>query len=209
MTFSWGKVCAIGSPFGRTGITALGTLTGRRGNGDLQSSILLHPGNSGGPLLNSQGEMIGVNKAIWLSESGENVGIGFATTTAVAQRFMEQNRHNVNVAAQPTPAIVGIPHDSADLQAPEHPPTQPEPSALSKELRLGALVNEQSLVIQLVEPNSPAENAGLSTGDRLVAINGQRLTRLEDLQAFLKRQPNSAIFTISRNRQQQDVQVGF
>ena len=82
-------VCAIGSPFARTGIITLGRLKGTRENGDLEANILLHPGNSGGPLVNTQGEMIGVNKAVWLSKTGENTGLGFATTTVVAQQFIE------------------------------------------------------------------------------------------------------------------------
>ena len=75
--------------------------------------------------------------------------------------------------------------------------------------RLGAVVNERSLVVQIVEPNSPAEQAGMTAGDRLIAINGQRLNRLADLQTFLDRRPESAIFTISREEQQQELRVGF
>ncbi|HEY9655852.1 MAG TPA: trypsin-like peptidase domain-containing protein, partial [Crinalium sp.] len=107
-------VCAIGSPLGRTGVITLGTLKGTNENGDLQSSILLHPGNSGGPLLNQQGEMIGVNKAIWLSETGENVGIGFATATAIAQAFIEQNRQTATAFAQQP----GFPEQDTMSQAP-------------------------------------------------------------------------------------------
>lgn len=206
------KVCAIGSPFGRTGIITLGTLTGTRDNGDLESSILLHPGNSGGPLLNSQGDMVGVNKAIWLSESGENVGIGFATTATIAQRFIEQNQAKADaIAGQSTaPPLEGLPQQPADLgMPPDTSANDHQPPELPDGARLGAMVNSQSLVIQLVEPQSPAENAGLSAGDRLLAVNGQQLNRFEDLQAFLKHRPTSAVFTISRNQQQQDIQVGF
>lgn len=100
------SVCAIGSPFARPGVLTRGTLTTVRRNGDLQSSLVLQPGNSGGPLLNQQGEMIGVNKAIWQSRSGTNSGISFATNIAVAKNFIEQgasggNSYSARSNAQP------------------------------------------------------------------------------------------------------------
>jgi serine protease Do len=185
-------VCAFGSPFTRTGILALGRLKGTRENGDLETAtILLLPGYSGGPLLNTQGEMIGVNKAVRLSETGENTEhTAFATTITVAQKFIGQNRQKTSdmpaeAPANPTSPIAPL-HD-----------------------RLGAVINERSLVVQIVEPNSPAENAGITGGDRLVAVNGQRLARLEDLQTFLDRRPKNAVFTIGREAQQQELQVVF
>lgn len=206
------KVCAIGSPYGRAGVISQGTLKSTRENGDLQSSILLHPGNSGGPLLNSQGEMIGINKAIWLSDSGENVGIGFATTTTIAQGFIEQNRQKAAAIAART-SVPATPPAQADTGSRVTPPDAPAnfglPPVTPNNIRLGAMVDSQSLVIQLVEPGSPAERAGLNAGDRLVAVDSQRLDRVEDLQTFLQRRPSSAVFTISRNQQQQDVRVGF
>ena len=211
-------VCAIGSPLGRTGVITLGTLKGTTEKGDLEASILLQPGNSGGPLLNPEGEMIGVNKAIWLSPTGENVGIGFATTTAIAQAFIEQNRQKATaiVERSTTPAIETM--NQAPLDFGFHTPVEspghvsPVPALASTppaETRLGALINEQSLVLQLVEPNSPADHAGLSAGDRLIAVDQQSLHQLEDLQRFLKRHPTSAVFTVSRQQQQQKILVNF
>jgi serine protease Do len=81
-------VCAIGSPFGHPGILTWGKLDRVRTNGDLQSKILLHPGNSGGPLLNQRGEMIGVNRAILQSSAGENIGISFATPIRTVINFL-------------------------------------------------------------------------------------------------------------------------
>jgi serine protease Do len=69
-----------------------GTLRAIRSNGDLQSKVLLKPGNSGGPLLNSQGALIGVNKGILESNRGENTGISFATSMTVARNFIERYR---------------------------------------------------------------------------------------------------------------------
>ena len=195
------KVCAIGSPYGRAGVIARGTLKRIRENGDLQSAILLHPGNSGGPLLDSQGDMIGVNKAIWLSQAGENVGIGFATATTLARRLVEQNQQKAAAIAKlPTP-VTSPPSDA--------PTTFDLPPTASGDVRLGIRVDRRSLVIRLVEPGSPAEKAGLSTGDRLLAVNKLPLHQVEDLQSFLKQRPGSAVFTISRNHQQQERRVGF
>lgn len=206
-------VCAIGSPFARTGIITLGRLSGARENGDLEAKILLHPGNSGGPLVNTQGEMIGVNKAVWLSEAGENTGLGFATKTVVAQQFIEQNRQKAGLAkglpnAPDMSSAPQVPVALGSDAPPESPANPVAPTALSDN-RLGAIVNDQSLVVQIVEPNSPAENAGMTAGDRLIAVNGQQLNRIEDLQTFLKRRPESAVFTISREQQQQELRVDF
>jgi serine protease Do len=205
------NVCAIGSPYGRAGVITQGTLKTTRENGDLQSSILLHPGNSGGPLLNSEGSVVGVNKAIWLSDSGENVGIGFATTSTVAHNFIEQNRQKAAAIAERSVAPVEPPAQTdTSSQVPSDAPTTFDlPPTAAKDVRLGAVVDRQSLVIQVVEPGSPAEKAGLSAGDQLLAVNKQPLRRVEELQTFLKQRPSSAVFTISRNQAPQERRVSF
>ncbi|MGA7933021.1 MAG: trypsin-like peptidase domain-containing protein [Kovacikia sp.] len=82
-------VFAIGSPFGCPGVLTEGTLSRIRANGDLQSQVVLQPGNSGGPLLNSAGEMIGINRGILQTPSGRNTGISFATHVEVIRNFMD------------------------------------------------------------------------------------------------------------------------
>lgn len=147
-------VCAIGSPLGHTGVITLGRLKGTNKQGNLQSSILLHPGNSGGPLLNQQGEMIGVNKAIWLSETGENMGIGFATTIAIAQTFIKQNRPKATAIAPRSTtfdqnALPQLPIDFGIESLTEFRAVDAPLKASAD--RLGALIDEQTLIIQLVE----------------------------------------------------------
>lgn len=87
------SVCAIGSPLGEAGVLTEGRLLKIRSNGDLESDVLLKPGSSGGPLLNAQGEMIGVNKGVAKrSESGEGDRNSFATGINAVQEFLQQNR---------------------------------------------------------------------------------------------------------------------
>jgi serine protease Do len=85
------SVLAIGSPYGRPGVLTTGTFSSVRSNGDLQSRVVLQPGNSGGPLLNAMGEMVGVNKAILESAQGNNTGISIATSVQTARSFIAQN----------------------------------------------------------------------------------------------------------------------
>jgi len=97
-------VCAIGSPLGRKGVLSQGKFSGYRQNGDLRSQIFLYPGNSGGPLLDAQGQMIGINKSIWENEKGENSGISFATSTPIVRSFV--TRSGIALAApQPKPQV--------------------------------------------------------------------------------------------------------
>lgn len=100
-------LCAIGSPFGRAGTITAGQLVRVLANGDLQSDVELQPGNSGGPLINARGEMIGVNKGVARSRrsSGELAGgdrapqptstarISYATNAAVAEGLIRQHRN--------------------------------------------------------------------------------------------------------------------
>jgi serine protease Do len=91
-------VFAIGSPYGRPGVMTAGTFSSARINGDLQSRVVLNPGNSGGPLLNDRGELVGINKAILESARGSNTGISIATSAQIARQFIEQNRGGVTIA---------------------------------------------------------------------------------------------------------------
>lgn len=177
------RVFAIGSPFGLSGTLTTGILSRIGRNGDLQTDAALNPGNSGGPLLNSRGELIGVNKAI-LSTGGGNIGIGFATSAVVARDFIQQNRNRT------TPRAVA---ESPSTSTPA----------------LGVTLDARTLVILGVQPGSVAARIGLRRGDRLIGINGRRLGSIDDLQAFLASRPATAVFTVARNRRIANVQVDF
>jgi serine protease Do len=177
------RVFAIGSPFGLSGTLTTGILSRIGRNGDLQTDATLNPGNSGGPLLNSRGELIGVNKAI-LSNGGGNVGIGFATSAVVAKDFIQQNRNRTTPIA-----------------------AQANPSTSSRSL--GVTLDTRTLVILEVQPGSVAAGIGIRRGDQLLGINGRRLRSIDDLQAFLASRPASAVFTVARNRRIANVQVNF
>jgi S1-C subfamily serine protease len=177
------RVFAIGSPFGLSGTLTTGILSRIGRNGDLQTDAALNPGNSGGPLLNSRSELIGVNKAI-LSTGGGNIGIGFATSAVVAKDFIQQNRNR----------------STSSTTVERSPSSTPS---------LGVTLDARTLVILGVQPGSLAANLGLRRGDRLIAIDGQRLRGIEDLQAFLESRPSSAILTVGRNRRFANVRVDF
>ncbi|MGB5962468.1 MAG: trypsin-like peptidase domain-containing protein [Coleofasciculaceae cyanobacterium] len=177
------RVFAIGSPFGLSGTLTTGILSRIGRNGDLQTDAALNPGNSGGPLLNSRSELIGVNKAI-LSNGGGNVGIGFATSAVVARNFIQQNRNRT---------------------APTTTAASPAAAARS----LGVTLDARTLLILGVQPGSVAADIGLRRGDQLIGINGRRLRSVDDLQSFLASRPSTAVFTVARNRRLANVKVNF
>lgn len=210
-------VCAIGSPSGRTGVLSRGAFTTVLANGDLQSAVRLTYGNSGGPLLNDQGNLVGVNKAIWLSNRGENTGISYATSVQTAQTFIAKHlRPTVGmVTKQPAPTSpitslpVTVPAPVGALQTKTAQAGNVSQTAVGALSNLGVNLDAQSLLIQQVESGSPAALGGLQPGDRLVAVNGTQLTGLTQLQAFLSRQPSTAVLTIRHKQQTTNVQVYF
>jgi serine protease Do len=160
-------VLAIGNPFGLGGTVTAGIVSARGrdiGNGPyddfIQTDASINRGNSGGPLFNLDGEVIGINTAIF-SQSGGSVGIGFAISSNLAKRVTAQleefgttRRGWLGVFIQEvTPDIA----DSLGLESAE-----------------GALVSS-------INEKSPADTAGIEPGDVIVSFDGKRIQKMRDL----------------------------
>src|SRR5579875_2347611 len=160
-------VIAVGNPFGLGGTVTAGIISARGrdiGAGPyddfLQIDAPVNRGNSGGPTFNSQGQVVGINTAIF-SPSGGSVGIGFAIPADTAQSVIAALKDKgvvargwIGVQIQPvTPDIV----DSLGLKSTK-----------------GALVAE-------AQPNSPASAAGIKSGDVILGIDGERIEGPRDL----------------------------
>ena len=153
-------VVAIGNPFGLQHTVTSGIISGLSRSGInpdgyedfIQTDASINPGNSGGALVNLRGELIGINTAI-LSRSGGNIGIGFAIPENMARSVMDQLIRYGSVKR----GQLGV---SMYTVTPDIAHSLGLPSAV------GALVS------QVVE-GSPAEHAGIRTGDVITSVNGQ------------------------------------
>ena len=168
-------VMAVGNPFGLGETVTAGIISARNRNIDsgpyddfLQTDASINKGNSGGPLFNLQGEVIGINTAI-LSPSGGSIGIGFATPSATVvpviaqlQEFHETRRGWLGVRIQPVDDTIA---DSLGLGAPR-----------------GALVAG-------VDAKGPAKPAGLMAGDVIVKFDGKDIKESRDLPRLVASMP--------------------
>src|SRR5215472_4096995 len=153
-------VVAIGNPFGLQHTVTSGIISGLSRSGIspdgyedfIQTDASINPGNSGGALVNLRGELIGINTAI-LSRSGGNMGIGFAIPVNMARSVMEQLLRYGAVRR-------------GQLGVSMHAVTPDIAHSLGLASAVGALVS------QVVE-GSPAEHAGIRTGDVITSVNGQ------------------------------------
>jgi serine protease Do len=192
-------VIATGNPFGLDGTVTAGIVSALgRDIGDgpydkfIQIDAPINEGNSGGPLFDQRGQVIGVNTAI-LSPSGGSVGIGFAIPSNTIKRITTQLiasgkvvRGYLGVAAQEI-----SPQMAQALNLPAANPAKD-----------GAL-------IAAISTGSPAEHAGLKPGDVITAVNGEPVTNPGDLAADIADvDPNhKADITYLRNGKQQDIGV--
>jgi S1-C subfamily serine protease len=200
------RVFALGSPFGQSGTLTTGILNRIGRDGNLQTDAALNPGNSGGPLLNSRGEMIGVNKAVFRPGFPGSSNIGIATSATIANEFIQRNRNNsptdFRTATRPefrTPNFGTPEFDRPEFSRPNQRGGH----------RLGVTVDPETLIIEDVQPRSVASNSGLQPGDRLLALNGQRLFDVVQIIQFLEQRPSSAVITIARNRRLANLRVRF
>ncbi len=169
------QVMAIGNPFGlertvTTGIvSAVGRVIGQGPYDDfIQTDASINPGNSGGPLLNSRGQAVGINAAIF-SQSGGSVGIGFAIPINQAKAAVTQLAQSGKV----TRGWLGV-------------TIQP----LTPELARGFKVPEAGgALVADVQAGSPAATAGLRAGDVITLYDGHKLSRPGDLSRLVADTP--------------------
>jgi serine protease Do len=188
-------VAAIGSPFGLEHTVTAGIVSAKSRNLPderlvpfIQTDVAVNPGNSGGPLFNMAGEVVGINSQIF-STSGGYMGLSFAIPIDLAMKVKDQlvahgkvTRGRIGVVVQQvTPALA----DSFGLGKAR-----------------GALVSN-------VEPNAPAAKAGLQTGDVIVAFNGKPIAESGELPTIVAdvKPGETATARVWRNGAERDVKI--
>ena len=163
-------VVAIGSPFGldysaSAGIiSAIGrsipTVRGEDYVPFIQTDVAINPGNSGGPLFNLAGEVVGINSQIY-TRSGGSIGLSFAIPSSVALEVVSQLKEKGRVDR----GWLGVYIQDVDKNLAQ---------SLSLEKPQGALLAQ-------LEPDGPADKAGLKAGDVVISFNGQAVVDASDL----------------------------
>ena len=189
-------VLAIGSPFGQAGTVTAGIVSakgrdivpGRQFQTFIQTDAAINPGNSGGPLVNMNGEVIGINTAI-LSETNAYAGIGFALPSKTVVEVYNQltgPEHKVSRGS------IGIMFDAV-----ENP-------AIARVYGSGSGVTVSSVVA-----GSPADQAGLKVGDTITTVDGKKVSKGSELVADIaSRKPGSKVnLGFLRNGKTQDTSV--
>ena len=188
-------VIAVGNPFGLGGTVTAGIVSARGrdiGSGPyddfIQIDAPVNHGNSGGPTFNTEGDVVGVNTAIF-SPSGGSVGIGFAIAGDVVQNVVDQLKNGGAVAR----GWLGV-----EIQ----PVTQDIADSLGLKTASGALVAKEN-------KDAPAAQAGVKIGDVVTAVNGETVADSRDLARRIADlgPKKSAELTIWRNGAQQTISV--
>lgn len=164
-------VIAIGNPFGLEQTVTAGIVSakGRRIGGTayenfIQTDASINPGNSGGPLFDTNGKMVGVNTAIF-SRSGGNIGIGFAIPVNMAKNVVKQLKEHGKV----TRGWLGVMIQNVNQEL---------ANQFEMERPIGALVGD-------VSPDSPADKAGIQSGDIIIAYNGKVIDQMNQLPSLV------------------------
>lgn len=190
-------VVALGSPYGFQStvtagvVSALGrslrSYSGRLIDDVIQTDAALNPGNSGGPLVDSAGRVVGVNTATILPAQGICFAIGINTAKFVASRLLRDGRirHSfIGVSAQTVPVHRRV-------------------------VRFYDLPKESGALVLSVEDNSPAKRAGLREGDIVVAREGKPVAGVDDLHRVLTdiRASNSCVLTVLRQTEKLELKI--
>lgn len=190
-------VIAIGNPFGfQASVTAgvvsalgrsLRSRSGRLMDGIIQTDAALNPGNSGGPLVNSRGEVVGVNTAMILPAQGLCFAIPSSTASWVASRLIRDGRIRR--------AWLGIGGQQVTLQR--------------RLARHFELPSEKALMVVHVETGSPAHGAGLREGDVIVAFGEHPVSGVDDLHRRLSDGAigNPGRLTVLRRAEKLEVEI--
>ena len=189
-------VLAIGNPFGVGQTVTLGIVSGL-GRSHLgittfenfiQTDAAIHPGNSGGALVDASGHLVGINTAIY-SQTGASMGIGYAIPVSIARQVMDQIIKKGSV----TRGWVGV-------------GVQDITRELAESFKLGAT---GGVLISHVERGGPADKAGVKLGDVLLSVNGKPVADSNGmLNMIAVLQPGEAAkLRVARNKDQEELTV--
>lgn len=189
-------VLAIGNPFGLRQTVTMGIISavGRGGMGIvdyenfIQTDAAINMGNSGGALVDTQGKLVGINTAIF-SRSGGNQGIGFAIPSNLAREVMESLREKGRVVR----GYIGV---SVQTLTPD----LADAMKLNSEVN-GALVGE-------ITPKSPAEKAGIKSGDVITSVNGKKINDARELRLMIGAMAPGTKVQLEVNREGQNKTFG-
>ena len=179
-------VLAVGNPFNLTNTVTAGIVSAKGRslyqNGVesfIQTDAAINPGNSGGALVNTRGELIGINAMLY-SQTGSFSGSGFAIPTSIMNKVVDDLKKYGTVQR----AVIGI--QGQDVK--NYVDAQKEQG---KDIDLGTM--EGIYVAKIVEESS-AEEAGLKVGDVITAIDGKEMNKMADLQEYLaKKRPGDKV----------------
>ncbi|MDE3195563.1 MAG: trypsin-like peptidase domain-containing protein [Acidobacteriota bacterium] len=188
-------VLAVGNPLGLENSVSLGVVSsvGRQIKADdpmtyIQTDAPINPGNSGGPLLNVDGDVVGINTFIF-TQSGGSEGIGFAIPSNTVQNVYEQIRKDGHVHR----GEIGVTAQS-----------------ITPELAAGlGLKQENGVILADVTPGGPADTAGLEPGDIIASMNGKPVESARHFQVELYRIPlnQSVDITVMRGTEEVPAKV--
>lgn len=188
-------VLALGQPFGLESTVTAGIISAKhRGIGIaarenfLQTDAAINPGNSGGPLVNLDGEVIGINTAI-SSRSGGNDGIGFAVPINLAKWVANQLATDGSVHR----AYLGV-------------GIQPVTAQLAEQFHVRP---REGVVVTDVYPDTPAAKAGLRSGDVIVEFDGKPIATPQELQVVVERSELGKALPLTVVRQGKQLRLSF
>ncbi len=188
-------VLAIGEPFGldHTATHGIVSAIGRDLPDEsyvpfIQTDAPVNPGNSGGPLIDTNGKVIGINSQIY-TKSGGFMGISFAIPINVAMNIVDQLKATGSV----TRGYLGV-------------LIQPISNELAKSFGMS---NTKGALVAKVEPNTPAEKAGLKSGDVILKFNGKEISRSGELPIMVGMAPigKPATLTVLRDGTEREMTV--
>ncbi|NLH17633.1 MAG: DegQ family serine endoprotease [Phycisphaerae bacterium] len=190
-------VIAVGNPFGLSETVTVGVVSAKSRSVGIaeyedfiQTDAAINPGNSGGPLLNLEGQAIGINSAIF-SQSGGYMGIGFAIPINMAKNIKEQLLKSGKV----TRGYVGIEMDKNGVTP--------------DKAKFFGLDKNQGVIITRVLEDSPAAKGGLKDGDVVIKLNGKEVVNNQSFRTAVSQfEPGTKVeLTVVRNNEQKDLTI--
>lgn len=188
-------VLAVGNPYNLTSTVTAGIVSAKARNLDtngiqsfIQTDAAVNPGNSGGALVNTHGELVGINTMI-SSQTGSYVGYSFAVPSNITRKIIQDIMEYGNVQR----GVLGV--EGAELNG-----------AASKEL---GIKQTQGFYVKKTTKNSGAEKSGLTTGDVIIKLDNQNISTFAELSGYIntKRPNDKVIVTFIRKEKTMTVPV--